>query len=235
MDEDKSKFDFDAIAGRYDRFNHWSSFRMDCRWRREMVKTLNPKMHQRLLDVCTGTGDVAFAFCRHSPIRDVTGLDRSEPMLSLAQEKQIRLSSRPWIRNKRLNWLRADAADTSMDGRQFDFITCAFGIRNVPNRTAALTEMHRLLKSGGKLCILEFSLPPHALLRLAFCLYLKYLMPAAGKVIFGTSQPLQYLSDSIKQWHTEVDFTHELAENRFSLVRKVPLTGGIVTLWLARK
>lgn len=235
MNPSKTKFDFDPIAVRYDRCNHWFSFGMDRRWRRRVVQTLNPNYRQRVLDVCTGTGDMVFAFLKHSSANYAAGLDVSESMLSRAQEKEIYLGSTSWLRHKRIEWRRAEAAETGLDSKQFDFITCAFGLRNIDNRQAALGEMHRLLKPGGKLCILEFSLPSNAVWRGMYRIYLNYLMPVAGRLVVRSAEPLIYLARSIQQWHKEVDFARELSAGGFTLVRKNPLSGGIVTLWLARK
>ncbi|MBL7215261.1 MAG: ubiquinone/menaquinone biosynthesis methyltransferase [Phycisphaerae bacterium] len=230
-----TKFDFESIAERYDRCNHLLSFGIDHLWRREVIQTLNPKIQQRVLDICTGTGDLAFAFLRHSHSKDVTGLDISKVMIGLAQEKQNRLASKPWIKNKNVRWQVADATKTGLESKSFDFITCAFGIRNIPDRTAVLKEMFRLLKPNGKLCVLEFSLPSNPLLRTIYRLYLNYIMPAAGKLLFGSKEPLKYLARSVHHWHTEVNFVREMSDSGFTLIRKVPLTGGIVTLWLAGK
>jgi demethylmenaquinone methyltransferase/2-methoxy-6-polyprenyl-1,4-benzoquinol methylase len=235
MNTMNTKFDFDDIAERYDRCNHLFSFGMDYRWRRRVVKALNPQMQQHLLDLCTGTGDLVFAFLKHSPVRHVTGVDLNERMLSLAQEKQIRLASKSWLRNKRIHWSPADAACTGLASNQFDFVSCAFGLRNIPDRSAVLTEIHRLLKPHGKLCILEFSLPANPLLRFLYRFYLNILMPTAGRLVVDSAEPLKYLADSIHHWHTNVNFPNELAAGGFTLVRKSPLSGGIVTLWLARK
>lgn len=235
MNQSNTKYDFDSIAQRYDRCNHLFSMGIDRGWRREVIKTLNPQVHQRLLDVCTGTGDLVLAFCKHSPAKDVTGLDISEAMIAHAQEKHIRLDSKSWMRGKQVYWLRADAQETGLPSGSYDYITCAFGIRNIPDRIAALKEMHRLLKPNGKLCILEFSLPANPLLRAVYRLYLNHLMPATGKLVIGSRESLTYLARSIHQWHTQVDFSRELADSGLSLVRKTPLTGGIVTLWLAKR
>lgn len=235
MSEQKTKFDFDSIAGRYDRFNHLFSSGMDYRWRREIIRTLNPKIQQRVLDVCTGTGDLVFAFLKHSHARDVTGLDVNEAMICLAQEKQIHLGSKAWVRNKKVQWFVAEAAETGLASNSFDYLTCAFGIRNIHDRAAALKEMHRLLKPNGKLCILEFSLPTNPFLGAFYHFYLNYFMPAAGRFILGSKEPLRYLATSIRHWHTQVNFSLELSQCGFTLIRKVPLTGGIVTLWLLRK
>jgi len=235
MNTPNTKFDFDAVAERYDRFNHLFSFGMDNRWRRQVVRTLNPQLQQRLLDVCTGTGDLVFSFLRYSAVRHVTGLDISEAMLSLAQEKQIIHSAKNWMWNKTIDWRLADATDTTLESGSFDYITCVFGIRNIPDRAAVLKEMYRLLKPGGKLCIVEFSLPSHRLLRAVYWFYLNHVMPAAGRFVLGSKEPLLYLANSIRCWHTDVKFSLELSQSGFKLIHKTPLTGGVATLWLARK
>ena len=235
MNTSNTKFDFDPVAEEYDRCNHLFSLGIDRLWRREVVRTLNPKIRQRVLDVCTGTGDLAFCFLKHSHTKDVMGLDISEPMIDKARQKQAHLSSKHWIRNKKVQWQVADAAQTEFESKSFDFVTCAFGIRNIPDRAATLKEMHRLLKLNGKLCFLEFSLPSNPILRAIYRLYLNRIMPAAGRPVLGSKEPLQYLARSIHHWHTQVNFSLEISQNGFTLVRKVPLTGGIVTLWLVKK
>jgi len=235
MNTSQTKFDFTPMATEYDRCNHLLSFGIDHHWRKKLVRAIHPYPHQQVLDLCTGTGDVVSSFLKHSPVQNVTGVDLSESMIDLAQEKQIRFSSRSWMRNKKVSWKLADAAQTALDSENFDVVTCAFGIRNIPDRTAALNEIHRLLKPKGKLGILEFSLPANLLLRFAYNFYLNRIMPSLGKCVIGDKEPLRYLAQSIGHWHTEVDFSSELAQAGFKLVRKTSLTGGVATLWMAIK
>jgi demethylmenaquinone methyltransferase/2-methoxy-6-polyprenyl-1,4-benzoquinol methylase len=235
MNIPNTHFVFDPMAAKYDRCNHLFSFGIDHLWRKKLVRAIHPYPHQQVLDVCTGTGDVVFSFLKHSPVQNITGVDLSESMIDLAQEKQIRCSSRNWMWNKKVSWKLADAAQTGLDSDGFDIATCAFGIRNIPDRTAALNEIRRLLKPKGKLCILEFSLPANPLLRFPYNFYLNRIMPSLGKKVIGSKEPLQYLAQSIAHWHTEVDFSGELATAGFKLVRKTPLTNGVATLWLAVK
>ncbi|MCD6175539.1 MAG: ubiquinone/menaquinone biosynthesis methyltransferase [Planctomycetes bacterium] len=230
-----TKFDFTSMAAEYDRCNHLFSLGIDHLWRKKLVRAVYPYPHQRILDLCTGTGDVVYSFLKHSPVQNITGADISESMIDLAQKKQIRFSGKRWLNNKNVVWRMADAAQTGLDMESFDIVTCAFGIRNIPNRTAALSEIHRILKLKGKLCILEFSLPANPLLRFPYNFYLNRIMPLLGKWVIGDKEPLRYLAQSIGGWHTEVDFSNELAGAGFKLIRKTSLTGGVVTLWLAVK
>jgi len=235
MSKPGTHFDFDDISVRYDRCNHLFSFGIDHLWRKHLVKSAHAQPRQHGLDLCCGTGDVIFSFLRHSPVGNLTGVDISEPMIDLAQEKQIRFSGNPWMRNKTLFWKVADAAQTGFESSTFDFVTCAFGIRNIPDRVAVLNEMYRVLKPMGKLYILEFSLPANPLLRVPYQFYLGRIMPLLGTWVVGGKEPLRYLSHSIQHWHNEVDFTAELGNSGFKLIRKTPLTCGIAALWVIAK
>ncbi len=235
MSDQNTHFVFDPMANKYDRCNHLFSFGIDHIWRKKLVRAVHPYTHQKVLDVCTGTGDVVFSFLRHSPVQNITGVDMSESMIDLAQEKQIRASSRSWMRNKKVSWKLADAAQTGLNSGGFDIVTCAFGIRNIPDRTATLSEIHRLLKPKGKLGVLEFSLPASPLLRIPYNFYLNRIMPSLGKCVIVDKEPLHYLARSIRQWHMEVNFSSELARAGFKLTRKASLTGGVAALWVAVK
>ncbi|MHC5215004.1 MAG: ubiquinone/menaquinone biosynthesis methyltransferase [Planctomycetota bacterium] len=235
MSDQKTHFVFDPMAAKYDRCNHLFSLGIDHLWRKKLVKAVYPYTHQHVLDVCTGTGDVVFSFLKHSPVQNITGVDLSESMIDLAQEKQIRYSSRSWMWNKKISWKLADAAQTGLDSECFDIATCVFGIRNIPDCAAALNEIHRLLKIKGRLGILEFSLPSNPLLRFPYNFYLNRIMPLLGKWVIGDKEPLHYLARSIGHWHREVDFSSEVARAGFKLVRRTSLTGGVATLWVAIK
>lgn len=235
MSTQKTHFVFDPMADKYDRCNHLFSLGIDHLWRRELVRNACVHPRQHVLDLCCGTGDVVFSFLKHSPVKNLTGVDVSESMIDLAQEKQIRFSSNAWMQNKNLAWKVADATRTDLESSRFDIVTCAFGIRNIPDRMAALNETNRVLKPKGKLCILEFSLPANPLLRWPYHFYLCRIMPQLGKFVVGAKEPLQYLARSVRHWHTEVDFSSELDKAGFKLIHKTPLTCGVATLWVAVK
>jgi demethylmenaquinone methyltransferase/2-methoxy-6-polyprenyl-1,4-benzoquinol methylase len=235
LEPKKTNFVFDPIAGRYDRCNHLFSLGLDRRWRKALVRELSPAENESVLDLCCGTGDVVFSVVRHTPARAVTGADLSESMLHLAQEKQILFCFKKWMRNAYPAWVLADVANTSFDAASFDVLTCAFGIRNVTDRLAALAEFSRLLKPSGRIGILEFSIPSNRLLRTVYLFYLKRLMPSLGGFLLRDRRPLDYLAASIDHWHNQVNFAQDLMDNGFMNIRQHPLTAGIVTLWLAQK
>ena len=235
MSDQETHFVFDPMASKYDRCNHIFSFGIDYFWRKKLIGALHPYPHQQVLDLCCGTGDVVFSFLKNSPVQNIIGVDLSQSMIDLAREKQIRYSRRRWMRKKNTSWKVTNAAQTGLGSDGFDIVTCAFGIRNISNRTAALNEIHRLLKTKGKLGILEFSLPSNPLVRYPYHLYLNRIMPSLGRCVVGDKEPLRYLAQSIGLWHNEVDFSGELAQVGFKLIYKTPLTGGLATLWVAVK
>lgn len=235
MNEQNTQFVFDPVAARYDCCNHVFSLGIDRWWRKKLVNMANPHSNQRVLDVCTGTGDVAFSFLKYSSLQEVTGVDLSERMIGLAQEKQILYGGKSWMRNKRLQWKVADAVETAIESSSYDIVSCAFGIRNIPEPVNALAEAHRVLKPKGKLYILEFSLPAIPLLRVLYKFYLRSIMPSLGKIVIGSKEPLQYLAQSIQQFHTTVDLGGQIHKAGFRLLFKMPLTGGVATLWVAVK
>ena len=235
MTEQNTQFVFDPVAVRYDRCNHFFSMGIDRWWRKKLVKTANPHANQRVLDLCTGTGDVAFSFIKYSPVQEVLGVDLSEQMRGLAQEKQILYGDKPWMRKKRLVWRVADATETGVESETYDIVSCAFGIRNVPEPVNVLSESCRALKTKGKLYILEFSLPAIPMLRALYKVYLCGIMPRLGKFVVGSKEPLDYLAQSIEQFNTTVDLGRQIRQNGFRLLFKTPLTGGVATLWVAVK
>lgn len=199
MNAENTHFVFDPVAVRYDQCNHVFSLGIDHWWRKKLVKTACAHSNQRVLDLCTGTGDVVFSFLKHSQAQRITGVDLSESMIDLAQEKEIQYSGASWMRSKNLTWKVADATDTGVESEAYDIVSCAFGIRNIPDTVAALNEANRVLKTRGKLYILEFSLPSNPLLRVLYNVYLCKIMPLFGKIVIGSKEPLRYLAQSIQR------------------------------------
>lgn len=226
-------FDFENIAYRYDLCNHLFSAGLDRQWRKNTVKILNPQPAEHVLDLCCGSGDLAFALAEHSAASTIVGLDRSRAMIKQAVKKyQHRLKKQPTLA-RRLRWETADALQTALPSATFDIITCAFGLRNIPDRLAALREMKRLLKPNGRIGILEFSLPPNSFLRKCYWMYLRYGMPAAGLLLFRSRRPLLYLAESIRLWE---GFALPEACRQTGLLYHAacPMSGGIVTLHLIK-
>lgn len=186
------------------------------------------------LDLCCGTGDVAFTLAKTGKVKSITGGDVSQPMLNLAAHKAQTLRSKlpAWVS---FQWLCMPAEKLELANQSFDLITCAFGLRNVDNLSLTLSEMHRMLKPGGKVCILEFFLPNQKWLRKIYMIYLGTIMPSLGKLLTGSSGPWDYLAKSIENWTDKIDLKQQLLNTGFSEVKLIPLTFHTVHIYLAQK
>jgi len=216
-------FDFEPIAARYDLCNRLFSFGLDRRWRRTATVLLNPQPQERILDLCCGTGEMAAALARLQPAAEIVGLDISPAMIEQARKKYAALS-------EQISWHVADAVRTDLPSNSFDLITCAFGLRNIPDIPAALKEIKRLLRPGGRIGILEFSLPKNTMIRRLFWMYLRYLMPAASIPLFGRPNPLIYLAESIRTWNDELNFPSLCRQAGLTYAASRTLCLGTVTL-----
>ncbi|MCI2430550.1 bifunctional demethylmenaquinone methyltransferase/2-methoxy-6-polyprenyl-1,4-benzoquinol methylase UbiE [Candidatus Acetothermia bacterium] len=221
---------FAPIAARYDFANHILSGYRDRAWRRWVVKRAAPKPDECLLDLCTGTGDLALEFARLCPELEIVGLDISLPMLQVAREKLIRLG----LENK-ITLQQGDALHLSFDDSSFDLVTVAFGVRNLPDRLQGLREIYRVLKPNGRAFILEFSLPQSLLLRSLYLVYLRYFLPNIGGILTGSRASYAYLRDSIDAFPARAQILCELHELGFRPVGYEDLTGGIATLYWGGK
>lgn len=219
---------FSQIAGGYDRCNHIFSLGIDHYWRRRLVKMLALGPGTVVADLCCGTGDMVFSLAKHSRAARIVGVDFSGQMIELAKKKVHHAEGR-------VDFRVGDAAELDFECDSLDAVTCVFGLRNVRDRRAVLGEMFRVLKPAGVVGICEFSLPGNRWLERAYWLYLSRIMPAVGRVVIGSSEPLRYLASSIDNWHHNVDIEKELAGAGFDEIRTVFLTADIVKLTVARK
>ncbi len=224
---------FSAIANRYDRFNHLSTLGLDYYWRKKTAALACCKPIAAALDICCGTGDMAFALADSGNVKAVCGCDISRPMLDIAIQKTHRRRADKHC--PAFNWHCAAAEQTGLQSESFDVVTCAFGLRNIGDRAAALAEMVRLLKPGGTAAILEFSMPANPLIRTLYGWHLRYSMPAAGSLILGQTNPLIYLAASIEQWSKEIDLPRLMRSAGFVSITSTPLTFGIVTITTGTK
>jgi demethylmenaquinone methyltransferase/2-methoxy-6-polyprenyl-1,4-benzoquinol methylase len=217
---------FDGIAPRYDSFNHWASLGMDHGWRRATVRSLRLSETDDVLDVATGTGDLAFAGARAA--RRAVGCDFAAEMIRCAQAKAA-AGDRAHFHVARAE--RLPYADGSFQGA-----TSAFAMRNVkPMLAEVLAEMHRVLAPGGRVAILEFSRPRLAPVRWAHAAYTKLFMPRVGKLLTGTAEPFEYLYRSIQEWYPPEEFADMLRGAGFSDVSYRMMGMGTVALHIGRK
>ncbi len=219
---------FDAIAARYDLLNRVLSGGLDQRWRARAVKALGLQPTDTVVDLCTGTADVALAAAPEAA--RVVGVDFSHEMLRLGLAKvRARGGGRP------ITLARGDAMRLPLASASADAAVIGFGIRNVQEPDVALRELSRVLRDGGRLAILEFGLPTSPIFRAVYLWYSTRLLPAIGRLISRHASAYAYLPESVSRFPPPEAFGRLLQANGFPHVEIVPLTLGIVYLYIARK
>ena len=225
------KATFSSIAPRYDLANHLLSGGIDFCWRKKLVSIAGQEPCSRVLDLATGSGDVAFALRKKLPAgTEIVGLDFCPPMLEQAKEKRDRLG----LDEERNQFVEGDCMELRFDDGSFDLVTIAFGLRNLPDRARALNEMNRVLKPGGRLIVLEFS-QPYFWFRPFYYLYLRGILPWVARLLTGDREAYLYLGTSISGFPNRKELCHELEEVGYAPVRAHAMTFSIVALHEARK
>ena len=218
---------FDAIAPRYDVLNHVLSAGIDRRWRDRALLALGLTGHETLLDVCTGTADVALQARGASR---VIGVDFAAAMLSVGRRKVLAAEE-----DRRITLVRGDATRLPVRDRVADAATIAFGIRNVEEPERACAELARVMRNGGRLAILEFGVPRVPGISTLYLWYFKYLLPAIGRMISGHNAAYTDLPASVGAFPPPPAFMEMLKRAGFVDVRADPLTFGIAYLYTATK
>lgn len=223
---------FDSIAHRYDRLNHLLSVGLDKRWRARAVRELALTGTEDVLDMCTGTADLAVEAVTSSAgrARDVVGVDFAGEMLRLGLVKIHKAGL-----TDRIHLVRGDATQVPLPDARFDAAMVAFGIRNVLEPAHAIREFSRVLKPGGRLAVLEFGFPRIPGIKAAYRWYFKSLLPRVGRLISKHGEAYSYLPASVEQFPSPEAFASLLTQNGFATVRTVSLTLGIVYLYVATK
>ncbi|MFQ5422745.1 MAG: bifunctional demethylmenaquinone methyltransferase/2-methoxy-6-polyprenyl-1,4-benzoquinol methylase UbiE [Phycisphaerae bacterium] len=216
---------FDRIAPTYERVNRVLSAGRDRYWRRAAVDMAGVGPNDAVLDVACGTGDFTRAFAAAGPAL-VAGCDFAAEMLALARRRDA----------ASIAWFQADGLSLPFADESFTLVSCAFGVRNFQDLVHGLREFHRVLAPGGRAVILEFSMPGSRLLRAAYTLYFRRILPRVATALSGDrSGAYRYLPQSVLSFVDAAGMTAALRSARFSDVRQKALTGGIVTVHLARK
>ncbi len=221
---------FDAIAPTYDALNHFLSLGVDRGWRQRvvwMVATANPS---RILDVATGTGDLAIGLARRMPEAWVTGVDISEGMLARGREKIARR-----VLTKRIELRRGDAEALEFADGAFDAVTVAFGVRNFGDVGVGLREMWRVLRPGGKCWVLEFSEPRGTIFGPVYRFYFHRVLPWLGRIVSRDGGAYSYLPRSVGEFPAPERFAEMLREAGFAAVRIRRLSLGIAYVYEAEK
>jgi demethylmenaquinone methyltransferase/2-methoxy-6-polyprenyl-1,4-benzoquinol methylase len=221
---------FATITERYDFLNHFLSLRRDIVWRRSAVQKMHFFQSKHLLDVATGTGDLAIEAIRQHPEIQVMGLDIVSEMVTIGRRKieKKHLSGR-------IRFMLGDAMILPFPDDCFDVAGIAFGIRNIPDRPQALREMKRVVVPGGQVIILEMNFPRHRLFRLFYDLYLNRILPVMAGAFSRNPAAYHYLADSIMHFPPPVEFAAMMREAGLTAVGKHPLTLGITYLYIGVK
>ena len=217
---------FSSVAKRYDLANHWLSGGVDYYWRHRLVKLASQSHPQDVLDLATGSGDVLFAL-RQGLGNEVnlTGLDFCEPMLEQARKKR----SLRGLEDHTNQFLHGDCLALPFEDASFDLITIAFGLRNLADRAKGLAEMHRVLRPGGRLIILEFS-QPYLWFRPFYYFYLRGILPWVARWLTGDRDAYLYLGTSIAGFPNREGLGREIEKAQFNQVKSEPLTFSIVAM-----
>ena len=226
---------FGRIAGRYDLLNHGLSAGMDILWRGRLVRSLAAGSSRRILDLAAGTMDVSLALSRAYPLARIVSLDVCLPMLRRGMAKAAATCGPSGRRLPPFLPVRADALALPLQSESVDRITVAFGIRNMNPRLTVFAESLRVLKPGGRLCVLEFGSARRPVWFGLYNLYLSHILPRIGKLVSADGEAYEYLAETIKNFPLPSVLDAELAEAGFSRVRHEALTGGIVYLHIAEK
>jgi demethylmenaquinone methyltransferase/2-methoxy-6-polyprenyl-1,4-benzoquinol methylase len=217
---------FNDIAKSYDFFNHFFSFGIDYYWRSRLVKKANISNEDIILDVATGTGDVAFNIA--SRAKHVTGLDIASEMIKIANQKKSKK------RFDNIDFLVGDGEKLPFEDKSFDIITISFGFRNIADQQKALQEFNRVLKDNGKLLILEFSQPKSKFFGMFYRFYSYKVMPAIASLI-TKKYAYEYLPESIDMFSTRSEIKNKLEESNFKDLEIIDMTFGISTIFTGSK
>lgn len=221
---------FDRISPKYDALNHLLSLNIDKVWRNKTAKTVAKSQPKTILDLATGTADLAIAMAKRLPQSQIIGMDISEKMLEIGKAKIAKQN----IENQ-IEFRLGDAANLPFENNTFDAVTVAFGVRNFEDLERGLSEISRVLKSNGQAVILEFSMPERFPIKQLYPLYFKHLLPAIGKAVSKDGNAYSYLPLSVERFPKPNVFLRMLAEKGLENGIARPLSFGIATLYTSSK
>jgi len=223
---------FGEIAPRYDLLNHLLSMNVDRYWRWRTVRLAAPENDAPILDVCTGTGDLAFAYYKRTAEQvPIVATDFCPEMLLVGQQKKIRAGV-----NGRLTFVEADSQFLPFDDDHFQLVTVAFGLRNIADTDRGLREMTRVCQAGGRVVVLEFSMPRARPLKALYGWYFRRVLPRIGQFLAGNRhRAYDYLPQSVGEFPSYEALAERMKAAGLREVRFFPLTMGVATLYVGRK
>lgn len=220
---------FDNVSGNYDLLNRIITWRRDKRWRKTVLKLIAKRKPDRILDIATGTGDMALLLSRTNASH-ILAVDISRGMLDVANKKIQHYNLQERIRTE-----IQDAENLTLPDSSFDVTTIIFGVRNFENLEKGLAEAHRVVKPGGTLVVLETSVPDNLLLKLGYLFYTKRVMPAIASLLAKDKGAYTYLSESALKFPYGREFAKILENVGFNQVKSIPQMGGLSTIYYAEK
>jgi len=220
---------FNEISGKYDFLNHFLSMGIDYSWRKRLVKLLGKKSPRSILDVATGTGELAIALAKMKPEK-IIGIDISENMLAVGSTKVIKQGLEELITLR-----QGDAEKIPYPDDSFDAVTVGFGVRNFEDLTLGLTEMKRVLRRGGTMMILEFSHPVAFPFKQLYQGYSAIFIPLIGRIISRNNHAYRYLPDSVRSFPAGNDFLKILENIGMENSHQIILTLGVASIYIANK
>lgn len=221
---------FDEVAGTYDSLNKLLSFGIDRYWRRQIKKNLPKRQDLRILDLATGTADVALLLGKDKNVARVDGIDMSQEMIDIGK---IKARARG-LQNK-VDLYIDDGCHLGHADNSFDATTVSFGIRNFPDFKKGLQEKFRVLKPGGRALVMEFSLPTSFIVKAFYLFYFRTILPFVGNLLSGHGDAYSYLNQTVEDFPYGEDFAKVMREVGFENVHFKPLTFGIATLYIGDK
>ena len=220
---------FDTISKEYDGLNRVISFGTDIKWRKKVVQIITKTNPVKVLDIATGTGDLAISLVKTNASK-IVGLDISEGMLNVGKEKVTKLNL-----NETIEMVLGDSENIPFKNNEFDAITVAFGVRNFENLEKGLSEIYRVLKPGGTFVVLETSVPSKFPFKQGYKIYTNFIMPAIGKIFSKDKVAYQYLSDSAASFPYGEAFNNILQKIGFNTIENKPQTFGVASIYVAKK
>ncbi len=227
--KDQVRSMFNKIAWRYDLLNHLLSLNIDKIWRNKLVKMLAEKSPGSILDVATGTGDLAITASKIKP-HEIIGIDIADEMLEIGRKKILEKQLQSVIKLE-----TGDSESLNFPDGRFDAVMVAFGVRNFEHLDRGLSEMNRVIKPQGKVFVLEFSIPTNKIIKAFYFFYFRNILPLIGKMVSKDSAAYTYLPDSVRQFPSGEAFLVRLKKAGFQNCKQRPLTFGIATIYVGDK
>ncbi|WP_028890193.1 bifunctional demethylmenaquinone methyltransferase/2-methoxy-6-polyprenyl-1,4-benzoquinol methylase UbiE [Tenacibaculum ovolyticum] len=220
---------FDNISEDYDGLNRVISLGIDVSWRKKVVKLIGENNPQQILDIATGTGDLALMMAKLNP-KKIVGLDISAGMLEVGKQKIEKANL-----TDKIEMIVGDSENIPFDDNTFDAITVSFGVRNFENLDKGLTEIYRVLKPGGKFVVLETSNPTKFPFKQGYKFYTNFILPVIGKIFSKDKVAYSYLSESANSFPFGEAFNNILQKNGFNSAKNLPVTFGVASIYTALK